>query len=234
MRESLAEPERSAAHRRLQLLRAQSRSRADAGLCSRRSTRRPGEFVRPALVRALAALAVPATTTAPASGGCSCAKRPRGGFLPQRRHRGARRLQGAVRVRRARGDREARRSAAGRRGARAREDRRQARARDCWPRCSGRRRGDAARPSPRPSVCSASTARRTRTILVETLKFADENRRLSGILRAAAAGPRRARRRRPDAQAPLTRCSTSAFRRAIRRARRWRSRSRRSRSATRR
>ena len=70
------------------------------------------------------------------------------------------------------------------------------------------------------------------TYLIETLKFADSN---PGFQELCAA-PRpawRARRRRATPRRS-TRCSTSAFRRAIRRARRWRWRWRRSRCATRR
>ena len=69
--------------------------------------------------------------------------------------------------------------------------------------------------------------------LVETLKFADKNPGFQELLRGAGRRPRRARRS-PGGRRRLRRCSTSAFRRAIRPARRWRWRSRRSRCATRR
>ena len=78
------------------------------------------------------------------------------------------------------------------------------------------------RRSPRRSACSASTASRTRTILVDTLKFADQNTGFQELLRSAAAGLAALGVAGRD-EAARRRCSTSAFRRAIRRARRWRS-----------
>ena len=132
------EPERSPADGRLQLLRAQSRSARWLAELLAALDKEQAEFVRPALVRALAAHGA---TTRGSSRSLRPRGRPRRGFLPQRRHRGARRLQGALRLRRARRGREARRPAAGRCGAGAREDRRQARARDAGRRCSGPRRG---------------------------------------------------------------------------------------------
>ena len=85
-----------------------------------------GEFVRPALVRALAAEGVANPGARPAL----VRDVARGqDYFPQRRHRSARRLQGAVRVRGHHRRGQARGAAAGRRRDRARQDRRQARAR---------------------------------------------------------------------------------------------------------
>ena len=59
------------------------------------------EFVRPALVRALAALRRAGRRRRACAPGAGARGRARRRLLPQRRHRGARRLQGAVRLRRA-------------------------------------------------------------------------------------------------------------------------------------
>ena len=119
-----------------------------------------GEFVRPALVRALAvARRRPAGASGAAARGGA-----RRGLFPERRHRGARRPQGAIRLRRVDRRRQARRAAPGRCGDRAGEDWRQARAGDAGRASSGRRRGRRSRRSPPPSACSASIARRTRAI----------------------------------------------------------------------
>ena len=162
MSAALDEPERSPAHGRLRLLRAQPRSGDVAARCSRRSTRRSGEFVRPALTRALAAYgAEPRRCSARCSALLEVVTRP--GSLPQRRDRGARRLPGARTRSRAHRGREARRPAPGRCGAGAGQDRRQARARDAGGAAADRARARSRR-SPRRSVCSASTASRTRSI----------------------------------------------------------------------
>ena len=119
-----------------------------------------GEFVRPALVRALAAHG----DDAAGAPGAAARGRARRGLLPERRHRGARRPQGAIRLRRARRRRQARRAAPGRCGDGAGQDRRQARAGDAGRASSARRRGRRSRRSRPPSACSASIAGRTRAI----------------------------------------------------------------------
>ena len=142
----------------------------------------------------------------------------RRGFLPQRRHRGARRLQGAVRVRRARPRspsstvrcRTMRRWRSARSATSARSRR--------WRRCSGRRRGSRSRRSPRRSACSASTASSHENYLIDTLKFADKNLGFQELLRGAAAGlgalggrrPRRSRRRAVRDRHPVARSDARA------------------------
>ena len=130
MRESLASPNDRLRDGRLQLLRAQSRSRDDRRSLLAALDKEQAEFVRPALVRALAALGA-------RSDACSQA-------LLREVGRGEDFFRSAVIE--ALGDykaryafdaldrgRQARRSAAGRCGAGARKDRRQARARRRWP-----------------------------------------------------------------------------------------------------
>ena len=95
-----------------------------------------GQFVRPSLVRALAALAVPAGEESVR------------GFLSKRRHRGARRLQGRVRGRRNFRHLQARWTVAGRRGARAWQD---------WGAAGA---GNARRPSADGSPSDAAVGRR--------------------------------------------------------------------------
>ena len=156
------------------------------------------------------------------------------GLLPQRRHRGARRLQGA-RTRSTRlppiakldgplqddaalalgkiGDKRALETLAGA--------------------AAHRAAAGAARRSPRRSACSASTATSHENYLIETLKFADKNPGFQELLRGAAAGlgalarrrPRRGGRRAVRDRHPVARSDARAGR-----ARRWR----RSRCATRR
>ena len=140
MRESLASPNDRLANRRLQLLRAQSRSARSCPSCWRLSTRSrrnssgPRSSARWRRRRRLRSRRCQRAQVLVREAG-------RGrGLLPQRGDRGAWRFQGAVRVRDADGDRQARWPAAGRRGDRAREDWRQACARTCWQSCSGRRR----------------------------------------------------------------------------------------------
>ena len=195
MRESLDEPERSAARRRVQLLRAQPRSRAGCRVCWRRSTRSRREFVRPALVRALAALrrAIDARVQQ---------------ALVREVGRGEDFFRSAVIE--ALGDYKAayafdaiaaiakldgplQDDAALALG----QDRRQARARDAGRAAADARRAQRSRRSPRRSACSASTASRTRAISIETLKFADSNPGFQELLRGAAAGPGALARRRP-------------------------------------
>ena len=99
MRESLDEPERSAADGRVQLLRAPSRSGAWLPTLLAALDKETGR-VRPSGAGPRARGARRPTR------GCSRVAGPRGGarpgLLPQRGHRGARRLQGRVRVRRRR------------------------------------------------------------------------------------------------------------------------------------
>ena len=87
------------------------------------------------------------------------------------------------------GDREARRPAAGRCGARAGEDRRQAGARDAGGASADGAASRASRRSRPPSVCWASTATRTRRYLVETLKFAGSQPGFQELLRGARPVP---------------------------------------------
>ena len=100
MRESLTSPNDRLRDGRLQLLRAPSRSQRWCRRCSRRSTRsRPSSSGRrwSARWRRSAGDDDPRVQRDAGRRG-----RPRPGLLPERGHRGARRLQGAVRVRRAR------------------------------------------------------------------------------------------------------------------------------------
>ena len=96
MRESLDQPQRSAAHRRLQLLRAQSRSRRCVPQFLTALDKEQAR-VRPAGARARAGGARGAGRRRRRARppGAVARGRARRGFLPQRRHRGARRLQGA-------------------------------------------------------------------------------------------------------------------------------------------
>ena len=143
------------------------------------------------------------------------------GLLPQRGHRGARRLQGGVRDRRHHGRREAGRSAAGRRSARARARSATGDRSRRWPACSRRRR-ETAQPAVAAAICLLGVnCDSHENYLVDTLEFADKNPGFQELLRGAARGPRRPRLSRgtPGPSAP---CSIGGFRRAIRRARRWR------------
>ena len=117
--------ERSAARGRLRLLRAQPRPAVVPRLLEALQTEE-SEFVRPALTRALAALRRrpdgPRDDGRPGDEGA--------GLLPQRRHRGARRLSRRLRAAADHRSRQDRRAAAGRCGAGAGQDRRQVGAAD--------------------------------------------------------------------------------------------------------
>ena len=185
MREVADQPERSAAHRRLQLLRAQSRiARWCRGLLAALD-KEHGEFVRPALVRALAAHGVDARRSARVGRRCcarSAAARTSSAAPSSRRSATTRRayafdalaaiakLDGPLQDDAA--------LALGKIGDK--------RALERWPRCSRPRRRRRSRRSRRRSVCSASTATSHESYLVETLKFADSN----PAFRSCCAAPR--------------------------------------------
>ena len=127
----------------------------------------------------------------------------------------------------------ARRSAAERHRDRARQDRRPACPERAGEPAAFRARSRRSRTSRRRSVCSASTAKRTRSFSSRRLKFADTNPGYPG--RICARRPRVwPPSRSPARRKPPKPCSRSAFRRAILRARRCRWRSPRSRCAARR
>ena len=204
------EPERSPADRRLQLLRAQSRSGDDAASCSPRSTRsrasscgrrscarwrRCAATTRASSRRWCAKSAAARTSSAARSSRRSATTRPQYAFDALT------------------GDRQARRPAAGRCGAGAREDRRQARARDAGRACSGRRRAQT-QPSIAAAICLLGVnCESHESYLIETLKFADKNIGFQELLRGAAAGLG-ALGVAGHARGRSTRCSTSAFRRS--------------------
>ena len=179
------------------------------------------EFVRPALIRALAALRRRSARPAGA--------RPRG-------RRAARTSSAARSSKRSATTRRSTRSTRSRRSpsstVRCRTMRRwrwgrsatSARSRRCAAICSARR--------PRPTQPSIAAAicllgvncESHENYLIETLKFADKNIGFQELLRGAAAGLG-ALAVGGHADSGRRRCSTSASRRAIRPARRWRSRS---------
>ena len=156
------------------------------------------EFVRPALVRALAALAGASATTSRASRQALVREvGARRRFLPQRRDRGARRLQGAVRLRRA--DRASPSSTV-----RCRTMRRWRWARSATSARSRRSpalqrtRAAQAQPSIAAAICLLGVnCESHENYLVETLKFADKNPGFQELLRGAAAGLGALGRRRP-------------------------------------
>ena len=185
--------QRSAAGRRLQLLRAQSRPRPrrHAALRVRQGAggvRASGPHSRARGRRERAWRLGAARRRRACAAGSRPRRLPRRGLLPQRGHRSARRLQGVVCLRRDHRRRQAGRPAAGRCGAGARE--RSATSARCATLAGLQRTAPrSAQPSIAAAICLLDVNCSTHEgFIAETLAFADKNPGFQELLRGAAAG----------------------------------------------